>query len=61
MPTLVLVGEHDTITGVDESRLLAERIPAAVFRRIPGAGHVAIQEQPGAVADHVLDFLGDLS
>lgn len=59
-PTLVLVGEHDTITGVDESRLLAERIPGAGFRIVPDAGHVAIQEHPGAVADHVLDFLGNL-
>lgn len=59
-PTLVLVGEHDTITGVDESRLLAERIPRAGFRIVPDAGHVAIQEHPGAVADHVLDFLGNL-
>ncbi len=60
-PTLILVGEHDTITGVDESRLLAERIPGATFRVIPDAGHVAIQEQPDTVAGHVLDFLGGLA
>ncbi|WP_439030528.1 alpha/beta fold hydrolase [Gordonia terrae] len=59
-PTLVVVGEHDTITGVDESRLLAERIPGAVLRIVPDAGHVAIQERPGTVADHVMDFLGSL-
>ncbi|MEY1673498.1 alpha/beta fold hydrolase [Gordonia sp. ABKF26] len=60
-PALVLVGERDTITGVDESRLLADQIPGAQLRIVPDAGHAAIQEQPDVVADHVLDFVGMLS
>ncbi|MFW0793450.1 alpha/beta fold hydrolase [Gordonia sp. CPCC 205515] len=60
-PTLVLVGEHDAITGVDESRLLADRIPGATLHIIDAAGHVAIQEQPAAIADLVGAFLGGLS
>lgn len=60
-PTLVVVGEHDMITGVDESRLLAERIPNAQLRIIANAGHVAIQEQPAAVAALVVEFLEALS
>lgn len=60
-PTLVLVGESDEITGVAESRLLAERIPDARFHEIAGAGHVAIQEQPAVVAALVGDFVEGLS
>ncbi|RRQ27521.1 alpha/beta fold hydrolase [Rhodococcus sp. Eu-32] len=60
-PTMVVVGEYDAATGVPESRLLADRIPDASFHLIPGAGHVAIQEQPAAVASLVVDFLERLS
>lgn len=56
-PTVVLVGEHDAVTGVDESRLLADRIPGAQFHAITDAGHVAIQEQPAAAAALVTEFL----
>ena len=60
-PTLVLVGEHDVVTGVDESRLLAERIPGALLRIVQDAGHVAIQEQPDHVADMVAEFIRTLT
>jgi pimeloyl-ACP methyl ester carboxylesterase len=56
VPTLVLVGEHDVVTGVDESRLLADRIPGARLVVVPGAGHAALTERPAAVAGAVLDF-----
>lgn len=58
-PTLVVVGEHDTITGVQESRLLAERIPGAEFALIPRAGHAAVTERPAAVADSIEAFMED--
>ncbi|AZG47325.1 alpha/beta fold hydrolase [Gordonia insulae] len=60
-PTLVLVGEHDVITGVDESRALANGIRGAQLHIIGAAGHVAVQERPDTVADLVLEFLGGLS
>ena len=60
-PTLVLVGAHDTITGVDESRLLADTIPGAELHVLADAGHVAIQERPDAAADLVADFVRGLS
>lgn len=56
-PTLVVVGEADTITGVEESRLLAGAIPGAEFRLILGAGHAACQERPDRLAAHMLPFL----
>lgn len=57
-PTLVLVGEHDRVTGIAESRLLAELIPGARFALIPGAGHAALTERPAEVAAAMLDFWG---
>lgn len=46
VPTLVLCGDRDRVTGIGESRALAEGIPGAVFVTIPGAGHLANQERP---------------
>ncbi|WP_346008075.1 alpha/beta hydrolase [Janibacter terrae] len=59
-PTLVVVGEDDVVTGVPESRLLADRIPGAQLGIIPLAGHAAVTERPAAVADAILDFWGGL-
>nr|WP_207842165.1 alpha/beta hydrolase [Williamsia soli] len=56
-PTTVLVGEYDLVTGVEESRLLADAITGARLHVIADAGHVAIQEQPDAVAELVADFV----
>lgn len=56
VPTLVLVGAEDVVTGVAESELLAELIPGSRLVVVPEAGHAALQEQPGAVAEHVLAF-----
>lgn len=48
VPTLVLCGEHDTVTGVGESQALAGGIANAVFVVLHGAGHLANQEVPDA-------------
>lgn len=55
-PTLVLAGEHDQVTGVTESRLLAGAVPGARLTLIPGAGHAAITERPAEVAAAMLGF-----
>ncbi len=55
-PTLVLVGEHDEVTGVPESRLLADSVPGARFRLVTGAGHAAVTERPADVAAAMLEF-----
>lgn len=57
VPTLVLVGDEDHVTGVDESRLLAREIPGAYFCLINRAGHAAVQERPVEVAEALLSFL----
>lgn len=57
VPALVLVGEHDHVTTVDESRAIARRIPGARLEVVPGAGHLANQEQPDRFNHLVLSFL----
>ncbi|MFF2083003.1 alpha/beta fold hydrolase [Nocardia sp. NPDC058176] len=50
-PTLVLVGEHDIVTGVEESRLLAEHIAGARRDVTVGARHqVTTDTQHHAIA-----------
>jgi 3-oxoadipate enol-lactonase len=48
VPTLVLCGDGDTVTGIAESQALAGGIPDAVFVTLRGAGHLANQESPEA-------------
>ncbi|WP_308283061.1 alpha/beta fold hydrolase [Pseudonocardia nigra] len=60
VPTLVLVGEHDTVTGVAESRALAAGIPGARFALVPAAGHAANQEQPERFDAALGAFLADV-
>ncbi|WP_051400132.1 alpha/beta fold hydrolase [Haloechinothrix halophila] len=59
VPTLVVVGAQDRVTGVAESRALAEGIPGARLRIIPG-GHAANQEHPGEFNAAVREFLSDV-
>ncbi|MFK4299693.1 pimeloyl-ACP methyl ester carboxylesterase [Arthrobacter sp. GAS37] len=61
VPSLVLVGEDDVVTGVAESRILAESLPDACFKIIPGAGHAAVQEKPAEMASSILKFWKRLS
>jgi pimeloyl-ACP methyl ester carboxylesterase len=45
-PALVVVGEQDAVTPLDKATQLAGLIPGAQLEIIPGAGHLANQEQP---------------
>ncbi|MEU0273003.1 4-carboxymuconolactone decarboxylase [Streptomyces sp. NPDC006307] len=51
VPTLVLVGSEDTVTGPAEARTLVAGIPDARLAVVPGASHLAPVEQPAAVTD----------
>ncbi len=48
VPTLVMCGDVDTVTGTPASQELAGGIPGAVYVTLRGAGHLANQEQPDA-------------
>ncbi|MFV0127011.1 4-carboxymuconolactone decarboxylase [Streptomyces sp. HMX112] len=51
VPTLVLVGSDDRVTGPAEARTLVAGIPDARLAVVPGASHLAPVEQPAAVTD----------
>jgi pimeloyl-ACP methyl ester carboxylesterase len=57
VPTLILVGEHDTVTPPAASRAMHERIPGSHLHLIPAAGHMSNLENPGAFNEHLLAFL----
>ena len=57
VPTLVLVGEQDVVTGTEESARLADGIPGARLVRIAAAGHAANQERPAEFNGAVERFL----
>jgi pimeloyl-ACP methyl ester carboxylesterase len=57
-PTLVLCGDQDQATPPALNTALAEAIPGAVFRSIPGAGHLPCIEQPEILSAHIAAFAG---
>jgi len=44
VPTLVLVGEQDSVTPLEKAQVLAAEIPNARLVTIPNAGHLANME-----------------
>jgi len=58
VPTLVLVGEEDTITPPDAAKEMASGIRGARLVTIPAAGHLANLEVPEAFNASLLDFVG---
>ncbi len=61
VPTLVIVGENDTLTPPDLSRKIHEHIGGSRLIVIPEAGHLSNLEAPEAFNGAVAEFLGDLA
>ncbi len=57
LPTLVLVGEEDTLTPPDAARRMATLIPGARLVVIPGAAHVPPLERPSETTAEIREFL----
>jgi 3-oxoadipate enol-lactonase len=57
VPTLVVVGEEDTLTPPDTARALAAAIPGAEVIVIPQAGHVSALEAPLPVSAALVRLL----
>jgi pimeloyl-ACP methyl ester carboxylesterase len=60
VPTLVVTGEEDAVTGPEVGRDLAAGIPGARFLLVEEAGHLVNLEQPEIVNEALLDFLAPL-
>ncbi|MGH2616602.1 MAG: alpha/beta fold hydrolase [Thermomicrobiales bacterium] len=58
-PTLVVWGEHDSITPIGFGHRIAAAVPAARLAIVPGAGHSPMWERPEAFNAEILRFLGD--
>jgi 3-oxoadipate enol-lactonase len=59
-PTLVLVGEEDTLTPLPDSQALHRAIPASSLAIIAGAGHLSNLERPGTFNAELGRFLSAL-
>jgi pimeloyl-ACP methyl ester carboxylesterase len=60
-PTLVVVGEHDSLTPPAVAHAYAHSIPGAQIAIIPLAGHLSNLEQPDAFLEAVRPFLISLA
>lgn len=57
LPVLCLAGEDDRNAPPALMRQMAERIPGAVYRCLPGVGHLAHMEAPALVNPVLIEFL----
>jgi len=58
VPTLVVVGEEDTLTPPVAAKELAARTQGARLATLPGAGHLTPMETPDAFTQALKGFLG---
>ncbi|HET8699535.1 MAG TPA: alpha/beta fold hydrolase, partial [Gammaproteobacteria bacterium] len=56
-PTLVVVGEDDTLTPPDRAAEIAAGVPNAHAVTVPRCGHLSTIEQPEAVTRALVEFL----
>lgn len=58
--TLLVTGDEDILTGVNEAELMRQHIPNSQLRVIPKAGHYSPWEQPGEASRLLRQFLDGL-
>lgn len=57
LPTLIVIGEEDTLSTVADGELMRQNIPGSRLKIIPKAGHYAAWERPEAVGPLLRQFL----
>jgi 3-oxoadipate enol-lactonase len=60
IPTLLVTGDEDAMTGVSEAELMRQHISGSQLRVIPKAGHYSALEQPEEAARLLRQFLDAL-
>jgi 3-oxoadipate enol-lactonase len=60
VPTLVLTGDEDVLTGPNEAQLMHRQIPGSEVRVISRAGHYTAWERPEEATNLIRHFLDDL-
>jgi pimeloyl-ACP methyl ester carboxylesterase len=61
VPTLLVTGDEDMLTGLNEAELMRRHIAGSQLRVIPRAGHYSPWEQPEEVAKLLRPFLDGIS
>ena len=59
-PTLVLVGENDTVCPPSIHEVMAQSIPNARLAILPECGHLSAMERPDLVSDAILKLVGTI-
>jgi 3-oxoadipate enol-lactonase len=57
VPTMIVTGEEDSMTGVGEAELMRRNISGSRMKVIPRAGHYSPWEQPERAAELLREFL----
>jgi pimeloyl-ACP methyl ester carboxylesterase len=57
VPTLLVTGDEDTLTGVHEAELMRQHIGGSQLKVIPKAGHYSPWEQPEEASRLLRQFL----
>ncbi len=57
VPTLLITGDEDVSTGINEGQVMHQHIPGSQLRVIPKAGHYSPWEQPEEVGRLLRQFL----
>ena len=60
VPTLLITGDEDVSTGVNEAELMRQHISGSQLRVIPKAGHYAAWEQPQEASRLFRQFIDGL-
>jgi pimeloyl-ACP methyl ester carboxylesterase len=60
VPTLLVTGDEDILTGVREAELMRQHIPESQLKVIPKAGHYSAWEQPEEAGKLLRQFLDGL-
>jgi len=61
VPTLLITGDEDVLTGANEAELMRKHIPGSQMRVIPRAGHYAAFEHPEQAGRLLRQFLDSLA
>jgi pimeloyl-ACP methyl ester carboxylesterase len=61
VPTLIMTGDEDILTGVNEAELMRQHISGSQLRVIPKAGHYSAWEQPEEAGKLLRQFLDGVS
>jgi len=57
VPTLIVTGHEDILTGINEAQLMQQHISGSQLRVVPKAGHYSPWERPEEVAKILREFL----